>query len=185
MSPLRLPAWVDRFDERAERVVTVPQGSVLDTAAHALSAAADRSRLWIALAMVRAVRGRPGDRPAAARMIVVVGLESAIVHGGVKRLFLRRRPTRQAALRFRARRPPSSSFPSGHAASAATAGMLLADGTTTGPALAALVGAVAWSRVQTGLHHVSDIAAGLAFGAAVGAVARRLRGVERGPTARP
>ena len=104
-----------------------------------------------------------------------MAIQSALVEGLVKRATRRDRPGSDVPLRFRARRPPSTSFPSGHAASAAAAAVLLADGRPGWRApLAVLAVGVAWSRVQTGLHHLSDILAGLALGAAVGLLVRRL-----------
>ena len=70
-------------------------------------------------------------------------------------------------------RPISSSFPSGHAASAFTAAMLLAGGPAT-PVWFALAAAVAASRVYIRMHHTSDIVAGAALGLALGAIARRI-----------
>jgi undecaprenyl-diphosphatase len=70
-------------------------------------------------------------------------------------------------------RPISSSFPSGHAASAFTAAMLLAGGPAT-PLWFALAATVAASRVYTRMHHTSDVVAGAALGLALGAIARRV-----------
>jgi undecaprenyl-diphosphatase len=70
-------------------------------------------------------------------------------------------------------RPISSSFPSGHAASAFTAAMLLRD-SPLGPALFVLASLVAASRVYTKMHHASDVLVGSALGLAMGAAARRL-----------
>jgi undecaprenyl-diphosphatase len=70
-------------------------------------------------------------------------------------------------------RPITSSFPSGHAASAFTAAMLLAGGPAT-PLWFALAAAVASSRVYTQMHHASDVVAGAALGLVLGAIARRV-----------
>jgi undecaprenyl-diphosphatase len=70
-------------------------------------------------------------------------------------------------------RPISSSFPSGHAASAFTAAMLLRD-TPLAPALFVLAARVATSRVYVKIHHTSDVLVGSAVGLAMGAIARRL-----------
>jgi undecaprenyl-diphosphatase len=70
-------------------------------------------------------------------------------------------------------RPVTSSFPSGHAASAFTAATLLAGGAAT-PVWFALAATVASSRVYTRMHHTSDIVAGAALGVALGTIARRL-----------
>ena len=110
---------------------------------------------------------RSGTR-AAVRALATVGAQSAAVEVVVKRIARRARPSNGVALKFRARRPPSTSFPSGHAASATAAAILLADGMPGwGAPLALLALAVAWSRLQTGLHHLSDVVGGIALGAAV------------------
>lgn len=180
MGRVVLPKAIDRFDERVDAVLDRFRTGRTDSAAHVLSSLADRSVLWVILATLRALRGRPGDARAAVRMIAVVGVESAVVHGLVKRVFVRERPTTSAVLRFGARRPPSSSFPSGHTASAVTAAILLSDGTRGGILLGPLAAAVGWSRAHTALHHASDVLAGAAVGAAVGVVTRRLMPLPEG-----
>ena len=74
-------------------------------------------------------------------------------------------------------RPITSSFPSGHAASAFTAAMLLSD-SPLAPAYFVLAGLVATSRVYVKMHHASDVLVGAALGVAMGAVARRLLPLE-------
>lgn len=170
---LRVPDSFDVADAWAERLADRARRSPLDPVAHVLSSGADRSLLWVGLAGLRAVRDPARGRRAAVRAVTVIGAQSGVVHFGVKRLFARRRPQLDRRLRFGARRPPSTSFPSGHAASAAAAAVLLADGDPRGKAIVTLALLVAWSRVQTGLHHATDVAAGLALGAAVGALVRR------------
>ena len=70
------------------------------------------------------------------------------------------------------RRPITSSFPSGHAATAFMCAGVLASGRLQGPwfALAALV---AGSRVYVRMHHASDVMAGVALGLALVPVAHR------------
>jgi undecaprenyl-diphosphatase len=67
--------------------------------------------------------------------------------------------------------PTSSSFPSGHSASAATFAVAVGD---VLPALRwplRLAGAaVAFSRVYTGVHYPGDVAAGVVSGAVIGRV---------------
>jgi undecaprenyl-diphosphatase len=70
-------------------------------------------------------------------------------------------------------RPITSSFPSGHAASAFTAATLLAGGPAP-PLWFGLAATVAASRVYTRMHHTSDIVAGAALGVGLGLLARRL-----------
>src|SRR6478752_2052839 len=73
------------------------------------------------------------------------------------------------------RMPWTSSFPSGHAASAAA----FAAGATmelpmAGPILVPLAAAVAYSRVHVGVHYRSDVWAGAAVGLTMAAVGRAL-----------
>src|SRR5690606_34103883 len=64
--------------------------------------------------------------------------------------------------------PRSSSFPSGHAASAAAflTGVAL-ESPTAGAVLAPVAAAVAYSRVHTGVHWPGDVVVGAAVGATV------------------
>lgn len=145
-----------------------------DAAAHLLSSAADRSKLWVVVALLRVASDSRSGKRAALRATGAVAVQSALIHFLVKRVWQRPRPDGDITLRFRTRRPPSSAFPSGHAASAAAAAILLADGMRGwSPATAALALGVAWSRVQVDLHHTSDVAAGLALGTAFGLLAKR------------
>jgi undecaprenyl-diphosphatase len=143
---------------------------VLDRSMPALSRAADWSRLWLGLALLLAVSGRPAWRRAAARGIVSVVLASGAANGLAKLSVRRRRPPLGGVPPARRvhRAPVTTSFPSGHAASATafTVGVAL-----EAPELAVPVGAVAaavgWSRVWTGAHYPADVLAGAALGAAV------------------
>jgi diacylglycerol kinase family enzyme len=71
--------------------------------------------------------------------------------------------------------PTSASFPSGHSASAAgfVVGAAL-ESPRAGVALVPLAGAVAYSRLHTGAHWLSDVLGGLALGAAVATIGRIL-----------
>ncbi|KOS53769.1 bifunctional phosphatase PAP2/diacylglycerol kinase family protein, partial [Rhodococcus rhodochrous] len=70
--------------------------------------------------------------------------------------------------------PRSSSFPSGHSASAAAfaTGMAL-ESPLTGAVLAPVAAAVAYSRVHTGVHWPADVVTGVALGTAVALATRR------------
>jgi undecaprenyl-diphosphatase len=136
-----------------------------------LSRLADNSRLWIVIAAGIAVLGGPAGRRAAARGLGTVAVTSAVVNLGVKSIYPRQRPDRAAAGVPDARHvemPSTRSFPSGHSASgfafAASVGRDL-------PALALplrfLAGAVAYSRVHTGVHYPSDALIGSIIGAGV------------------
>jgi membrane-associated phospholipid phosphatase len=143
----------------------------LDVGIRRLSRMADYSRLWIGIAAAMAVLGGPGGRRVAARGLLTMGVTSAIVNLGVKSLYPRRRPDRGEARvpqDRQVRMPSSRSFPSGHSASG------FAFATSVGqdvPALALplrfLAGAVAYSRVHTGVHYPSDALIGSIIGSGV------------------
>jgi membrane-associated phospholipid phosphatase len=149
----------------------------LDLALPALSRAADWSRLWLGVAALLALSGR---RRAAVRGLASVALASASANGLAKLSVRRVRPPLVVVPLVRRvhRAPVTTSFPSGHSASAAafTVGVAL-----EAPELAVPVGAlaagVAASRVWTGAHYPGDVVAGVALGTAAGlALARVCRG---------
>jgi membrane-associated phospholipid phosphatase len=153
---------------------------VLDQAMPALSRAADWSRLWLGVAALLALSGRPAWRRAAARGLASVALASTSANGLAKLSVRRVRPPLAAVPLARRvhRAPVTTSFPSGHSASAAafTVGVAL-----EAPELAVPVGAiaagVAVSRVWTGAHYPGDVVAGIALGTAASlALARVGRG---------
>ena len=81
--------------------------------------------------------------------------------------------------------PTSSSFPSGHAASAAAFATAVGlESPRLGLALAPLAAAVGYSRVHVGVHWTSDVAAGAALGVGVAALTRRWWPVRRTDEAR-
>jgi membrane-associated phospholipid phosphatase len=112
----------------------------------------------------------------AVRLSTALGLESALTNGGVKSLFRRVRPqehfTHDEPLPYGMRRPITSSFPSGHAASAFMCAGILATRRTAAPWFA-LAGLIAASRVYVRMHHASDVVAGAALGLALVPAARR------------
>lgn len=66
----------------------------------------------------------------------------------------------------------SSSFPAGHAATAFAGAVLLSlVAKRLAPALLALAALIALSRIYVGVHYPTDVLAGAALGAAVGALA--------------
>jgi diacylglycerol kinase family enzyme/membrane-associated phospholipid phosphatase len=135
-----------------------------------LSRTANHSRLWLAIAAGCAVLGGRFGRRAALRGVLAIGATSALTNLPAKYLAGRQRPDLGVVPEVRrlARVPASTSFPSGHAASAfafATA-VGLEQRRARGPLLA-LAGAVAYSRVYTGVHYPGDVLVGAAFGSAV------------------
>lgn len=141
-----------------------------------LGRAANHSVLWFGCAAVCAAAGGRARRGAVRGLLSVAGA-STLANGVLKPLLPRRRPPARTATQF-ARRivptPRSSSFPSGHAASAAafTTGVAL-ESPVAGAALAPLAAAVAYSRVHTGVHWPSDVVVGAAVGVAVALSTRR------------
>lgn len=146
----------------------------MDVPIRRLSRMADQSRLWLGVAAAIAVFGGPAGRRAAARGLLTVGVSSAVVNLGVKSLYRRRRPDRAGAgvpADRHVHMPSSRSFPSGHSAS----GFAFAESVGHDvPALALplrfLAGAVAYSRVHTGVHYPSDALIGSLIGAGVAEV---------------
>lgn len=148
---------------------------VIDTAMRRLSQSANKGRLWLGLAAAGALV--PGTtRRAALRGAASLAATSAVTNAAVKPLIRRRRPDIELipALRRLRKQPGSTSFPSGHAASAAafTTGVAL-ESPVLGAAIVPLAAAVAYSRVHVGVHHVSDVVAGAALGAGIAMAARR------------
>jgi membrane-associated phospholipid phosphatase len=145
-----------------------------DRALGALSRAADNSRLWIGAAAVLATAGGPAGRRAAASGITSLGVTSAIVNIGLKPLGRRRRPDRVGAavpVTRHVSMPRSTSFPSGHSASAfAFASGVGASLPIAGMPLRAVAGLFPYSRLHTGVHYPADVVAGSVVGGAIAPV---------------
>ncbi len=136
-----------------------------------LSHAANRSLIWFGIAAALSLTG-PSGRRAAARGLLAIGATSAVVNLGVKPLSSRRRPDRRKVGVPRQRHvsmPSSTSFPSGHSASAfAFATAVSRDNPWLAIAIQFLAGGVAYSRVHTGVHYPGDTVAGALIGAGAG-----------------
>jgi membrane-associated phospholipid phosphatase len=143
----------------------------LDVAMRRLSSSANHSALWLAIAASLGLTGRSGRR-AAARGILAIGVTSAIVNLAVKPLATRHRPDRAGAGvpgQRHVSMPSSTSFPSGHSASAfAFATAVSRDNPWIAIVIQFLAGAVAYSRVHTGVHYPGDTIAGALIGAGAG-----------------
>ncbi|GAB1514652.1 bifunctional phosphatase PAP2/diacylglycerol kinase family protein [Actinophytocola sp. KF-1] len=157
---------VGRIDaELVRRSGLIPRTPV-DKGFQTLGQAANHSKLWFALAALLVSR-KGATRRAGLRGVVAIGFASFAASGVAKRLFPRRRPAAELLPVYRRmmRRPTSSSFPSGHSASAfAFASAVAMEHRGAGAAVFPLAAAVAYSRVHTGVHWPTDVAAGAAIG---------------------
>ena len=162
---------VDRAVYQAVAVTPTPH---LDDAFRRLSEAANRSLLWLGIAaVIAAVGGRRGRR-VALEGVLAIGATSATVNLCIKPFARRGRPDRPDPAPYERRlvsMPESTSFPSGHAASA------FAFAYTVGrhyPGLAVpirlLASGVAYSRVHTGVHYPGDVVLGSIIGAGTSAM---------------
>jgi membrane-associated phospholipid phosphatase len=165
---------VERLDRRLMRRSFGARSPALDRTLVATTRAANYSRLWLAVAGVLAVFGGRDGQRAAGRGLIAIAIAAAAANGPAKLLVRRRRPSSRRRPTL-IRTPRSTSFPSGHTAAAAA----FVTGASTelpilAPVLVPLAGAVAYSRVHTGVHYPSDVAAGAAIGVGSGMLAARL-----------
>jgi membrane-associated phospholipid phosphatase len=176
-----MPDWLTEakaVDAAVYAAVAGTETPALDDAMRRLSRAADHSKLWLGAAAGLAALGGPSGRRAASAGLVSLGLASAFANLFAKPLATRRRPEREE-LEVLARRhvpmPRSSSFPSGHTASAFAfaTGAGNAQPALSAPlrALATLVG---YSRVHTGVHYPADVLVGAFIGVSAAELAKRL-----------
>jgi len=158
------------LDRRLMRRAVAKRSLALDPVLVRITRAANYSRLWLAVAALLSACGGARGRRAAWRGVWSIALAAAVANGPVKLLVRRRRPAARG-LPALIRVPRSTSFPSGHSASAfafATGACLEAP--ALAPLLVPLASAVAYSRVHTGVHYPSDVAAGAAIGVTSGAL---------------
>jgi membrane-associated phospholipid phosphatase len=162
------------LDAAVDAGIAATPTPTLDRSAAALSRAADHSKLWIGVAGLLAATGARGRR-SAIDGLVSIAITSGVVNLVLKPLRHRRRPDRLAHAVPLARyveMPQSTSFPSGHAASA----FAFASGVThelpaAGVPLEAAAALVAYSRVHTGVHYPIDVVAGAVIGGALAPLA--------------
>ncbi|MGY5882465.1 phosphatase PAP2 family protein [Modestobacter lacusdianchii] len=162
LSPL---SWDAALLDRVGRLPTTR----VDRWLRRLSTAADHGKLWLLLAGALGLwRGR--SRRAAVRGAGSLVVSSALVNAVLKRSFSRVRPELAVISGDRALRrvPHTSSFPSGHSASAAAfaTGVAL-ESPVTGALIAPLALGVGYSRVHVGVHYPGDVLAGMAVGSGV------------------
>ncbi|MGB9281324.1 MAG: phosphatase PAP2 family protein [Pseudonocardiaceae bacterium] len=173
----RVAREINRVDrELVRRSAVIPRWPA-DPALRGLTTAANHSLMWFAMAAVLASRKGPARRGALRGVVAIAGA-SVTINALAKPLTPRRRPayaTLSVARRLALRNHPrSSSFPSGHAASAAAFATAVAmESPAVGLAVAPVAAAVAYSRVHTGAHWPSDVAAGMLMGTGIALATRR------------
>lgn len=175
-----LPGWVRRLDAAAGRRINARHvHPLLDRGFVRLSHSADRGVLWFTAAAVLLVLTR---YRAALRGVASLTVASALANLVGKEVFGGDRPLLKdiPVGRRLARHPESGSFPSGHSASAAAfaTGVAL-ESPRIGAVTAPVAGAVAYSRLHTGAHWLSDVLGGIAIGAGVALLGRLLLPVPR------
>lgn len=169
-------------DARIDRAFDHLRGNpVADRVFYGASALADHSMIWLMFGALRGLRSEH-DFAAAVRVGVGVFAESALVNVGIKSLFRRTRPPWDVDRPLPLRRPRTSSFPSGHATAAFTAAALLADDDPLWPVYYAAAVVVSASRVYVRIHHASDVLGGVAIGAVLGRIGRRVAPLPPRPT---
>jgi membrane-associated phospholipid phosphatase len=155
----------------------------LDWGFSVLSRAADYSKLCLGAAGVLAAFGGARGRRAAVSGLASVAVASSVVNLALKPLGARRRPDRalhRVPIARHVDMPSSTSFPSGHSASA----FAFASGVghafpAAGVPLHAAAALVAYSRVHTGVHYPIDAIAGAVLGGALAPLATAALGRRR------
>ncbi|MBB1257713.1 bifunctional phosphatase PAP2/diacylglycerol kinase family protein [Streptomyces alkaliterrae] len=167
---------LSRLDRAAFALVARHHWPGADRVLPRLSRAANHGVLWLGAAAGMAAVA-PGARRAALRGVASLALASAVTNTVGKRTVRRARPVLDAVplVRRLGRQPLTTSFPSGHSASAAAfaTGVAL-ESAGWGAAVAPLAASVAFSRVYTGVHYPADVVAGAALGVTAALVVRRL-----------
>jgi membrane-associated phospholipid phosphatase len=168
-------AELGRLDLAGYAAVAATPTPALDRIFHSVSRAADHSKLWICTAAALATLGGGRGRRAALNGLASIGAASIAVNAAFKPLSRRRRPdrdTHNVPLARQVKMPGSTSFPSGHSASAFAfaTGVAMAL-PAAGIPLGAAAAIVAYSRVHTGVHYPVDVIAGSVVGVAMTPVA--------------
>ncbi|MFE1289993.1 phosphatase PAP2 family protein [Streptomyces sp. NPDC058751] len=164
------------WDQRLFTRVATARVPAADPALRRLSHAANHGRLWFGAAAGIGLVGGPAGRRAALRGIGSLALASFTVNTLLKWSTRRPRPLLEGvpAIRHLTRQPHTTSFPSGHSASAAAFATAVAlESRRYGLLVAPVAAAVAFSRVYVGVHYPGDVLAGVAIGAGAAALTCR------------
>lgn len=163
-----------QLDEAVYIAIASVPTPTLDTWFRQLSRSADKSVLWLGIAGAMAVFGTSRTRRAALSGVAAIGIASSTANIVAKQAFHRRRPDRAVSGSPAARHvtmPTSTSFPSGHSASAfAFAEGVSASEPALGAVLRVVAVAVSYSRIHTGVHFPGDVLAGALIGMTAGEI---------------
>jgi membrane-associated phospholipid phosphatase len=181
---------LNRLDVAVYAAIAATPTPKLDAALRRLSLAANHSKLWLGCSALLAACGGERGRRASENGLAAIALSSAVVNLVLKPLGNRRRPdrhTHEVPISRQVEMPSSTSWPSGHSASAfAFATGVGAAWPAVGIPLSVAASLVAYSRVHTGVHYPSDTIAGTVSGVALTPVAvTALDRRRRRPTRRP
>jgi len=169
--PRRWGRWISTGDRWVLARIAARESVLLDRVLPLVGRSANYGRLWIGVAGGLAVIGNRRARRAALRGVIALSGASAVTNLVSKRIAGRPRPLVDGIpiVRRLLRGPITTSFPSGHSASAAAFATAVA---LESPPLAVPVSvlalAVAVSRMVTGAHYPSDVAAGIGIGVGAG-----------------
>ncbi|MCW2572499.1 MAG: hypothetical protein JWO88_2557 [Frankiales bacterium] len=165
---------LDSADLALYRKAARSHAPVLDAVLPPLTRSANHGLLWLGISVLLAAGQR---RRAAVRGLASLAVASSIANLPAKYATRRSRPELVPVPlpRRLLNQPTTSSFPSGHSASAAafTAGVALEQPLIAAP-IAVLAAGVAYGRVHTGVHYPGDVLAGIALGVGSALVVRRI-----------
>ncbi|NYH54545.1 undecaprenyl-diphosphatase [Nocardiopsis arvandica] len=172
---MSLKSRLHKLDKKVYDRMTGVGPPVLDPYTPKFVQATDNMAPWFLMSATLAATGGPRLRRTALRAILAAGTANT-VSAVVKQLSNRSRPDNSAVPRARSpyRSYPSTSFPSGHTAAAvAYAGGVMSDAPKPLAALAVtMAGAVAFSRVHSGVHYPGDVLAGMVIGSGAAVLSR-------------
>jgi undecaprenyl-diphosphatase len=163
---------VSETDRRMFEWVANRQSRVLDFTMPKLTHACDNGSLWAWMAVGLALLGGRRGRRAARAGLLSLAIVSPVVNGPLKWIVRRPRPVIDVVPEVRRIRttPRTTSFPSGHSASAwCFAAAAALEAPVLAPVLLPMAAAISYSRIYTGAHYPGDVVAGSIVGAALGA----------------
>src|SRR3954468_509495 len=165
---------LDKADLALYRRAARSHAPILDAVLPKLTSSANHGILWFVVSVLLAAGNR---RRAAVRGLASLGVASAMANLPLKYAARRTRPELIPVPlpRRLLNQPTTSSFPSGHSASAgAFATAVAMEEPLIGMPAAALAAGVAYGRVHTGVHYPGDVVAGVALGVGSALLVRRV-----------